>query len=452
MSENYKHPMTERKILALLLRSKTSSIRILPRLKKEYFSLREYRHLFPVIETHWQNYQSPPKRGACLTGLKASGIKDKELDKYELIIDKLFSIDIDRDDDKFYVDKVIEAWKARKILKLMENTMDMVEQGKINNSLEHIQTEIAKLQFRGSVIIQEGNYLDSFEERIKVVKDKMENPDKYRGVPTGIKQFDEYYGGILPSELGIIVGATGRGKSIALMNFGVNGWLQGNDVMMFTIEMSKREYEYRIDSRLAGLLHRKFRTGNFEDDELMKWQEKIERLRGKRTNQLKIIDAPEGCTSDFIEFMLMKYKDEFKTKPLVIIDYLNIMFSKNARKYDDDWLTQTHIARELKTVCRTHDVPMWTAAQTNRSGQKKKSMENDDIGRSLGIVENANFVLGLGQTKEEELDGIMRMFSMKGRDGKMPEVILHPDLERMRLTVPWSKDDKPSEEDKKKKG
>lgn len=448
--EAYKHPLVERKILALLLRSKTASIRILPRLRKELFSVKDYRVLFPVIEQHWNQYQTYPKKSACMTGLKASGVKERDLEKYELVIDKLYSTDIDKSDDKFYVDRVTEAWKARKLLKLIENSMDMVEQGKIKNSIEHIQTEIAKLQYRaGNNVVQEGDYLESFSERLKLIKDRQENPEKYRGVPTGIKQFDDYYGGLMNSELGVIVGGTGKGKSIALMNFATAAWLKGHDVMIFTIEMSKKEYEFRIDSRLAGIMHRKFRTGEVDAEELSKWKDKIDRLRGKHDNKLFTVDTPEGCTTDFIEFSLMKHRDQFKKKPLVLVDYLNIMHSKNASRYEADHEQQGKIARELKMLARAWDLPLWTAAQPNRGGQKKRSMDVEDIGRSIGIIENANIVLGLTQTKDEELNGTMKLQNIKGRDGKMPEVTLHPDLSRMRLNIAWSKDDEKEEKRKK---
>lgn len=440
--EAYKHPLIERKILSLLLRSKTAAIRILPRLRKELFSVKDYRTLFPVIEQHWAQYQTYPKKSACMTGLKTSGVKEKDLEKFELVIEKLYTTDIDKSDDKFYVDRVTEAWKARKILKLIESSMDMVEQGKIKNSIEHIQTEIAKLQYRaGNSVIQEGDYLEAFEERLKLIKDRQENPEKYRGVPTGIRQFDEYYGGLMNSELGIIVGGTGKGKSIALMNFAVAAWLKNHDVMIFTIEMSKKEYEFRIDSRLAGIMHRKFRTGEVEEEELSKWSEKITRLKGKHENQLFIVDTPEGCTTDFIEMTLMKYRDQFKRKPIIFVDYLNIMFSKNASKYEADHEQQGKITRELKMLCRAWDMPLWTAAQPNRGGQKKRTIDVEDIGRSIGIIENANFVFGLTQTKDEELNGTMQFMCVKGRDGKMPPVTLHPDLSRMRLNIAWSKDD-----------
>lgn len=439
--ELYKHPLTERKILALLLRSKTSSIRILPRLTKELFSVKDYRHLYPVIESHWQKYQTYPKKSACLTALKSAGVKEKDLDKFELIIDKLYNVDLDKSDDKFYVDKVIEAWRARKILRLIENSMDLVEQGKIHNSIEYIQNEIAKLQFKAGTMVQEGNYLDSFEERLKLIKDRIENPDKFSGVPTGIRQFDDYYGGMMESELGIIVGGSGKGKSIALMNFAVSAWQRDHDVLIFTIEMSKKEYEFRIDSRLAGIVHRKFRTGDFHESELEKWKDKIDRMKEKRKNKLIIIDTPDGCTTDFMEYTLMKYKDTLH-RPIIFVDYLNIMHSRLASRNDSDWEVQGRIAKELKNFCRAWNVPAWTAAQPNRGGQKKKNIDVEDVGRSFGIVENANFVLALAQTRDEELDGVMRLMSIKGRDGKMAEVIMHPDLERMRLNIQWGRDEK----------
>ena len=64
-----------------------------------------------------------------------------------------------------------------------------------------------------------------------------ENPDLI-GIKTGIKKFDEISGGIQKGELGILMAQTGKGKSCALGNFGTNAWLQGKNIVLFSLEMT----------------------------------------------------------------------------------------------------------------------------------------------------------------------------------------------------------------------
>jgi len=427
----------EKKIIGILLRSKSVSLKIIPRLRKELFSDKYYKKLFEVIEEHWQLYMTPPKKSMIMESLNKRIKRSSNVEKFEIIVDKMMNTEFDKNDGEVLTEKLWESFKARKLLKIVNSSLDNIENGKVEEALGALQLGVAKLQYRKDEKDSQGDYLSDFKERKQLIIDKKKNPEKYLGIPTGIKKFDNYYGGTLPSELGVIVAGSGVGKSIALMNFAVHAWLKGNDVVYVTIEMSKRECEFRIDSRISSISHRKFRKGEIDEDEMEKWVDKIKTLRRKRENKFHIIDVPDGCTTDFIEMKLLQMKDQLPDKFLLVVDYLNIMHSKSTKKGEPDWIVQGNIAKELKQLCRSWDIPCWTAAQQARGYKTNKRATEEDTGRSLGIIQNVNFLLMLIQTREMELDGIMELFCGKGRDGKMPTVKLHPDLSRMRLNIAY---------------
>jgi len=422
--------------LNLLLRSKSASLKIFPKLDKQVFSDKYYRHLFEEIQAYWFKYFHIPKISSILESLSKK-VNNSDLDKIEMILAKISDLEVDRTYSEFYADKLVESFKARKFMRIVNSSLDFVESGKVEEAIQSTQLEIAKLQHTEIEKESKSDYMTDFKDRRKLVIDRQTNPEKYRGIPTGIKQFDNFYGGLLESELGLVVGGTGKGKSICLMNFAVAAWLKNYDVVYLTIEMSKRECEFRIDSRLANIEHRKFRKGDLDQEEFDKWTSKIKLLKNKVTSTFHILDFPEGCTTDLIEMKLLQMKKQLPKKFLLVIDYMNLMFSKYARRNSDDWQVQGWISRELKMLARSWSIPIWTAAQLKARSVNKEITEAEDVGRSYGISQNVNFMLSLIQTREDELDGVMRMICAKGRDGKMPVVRLHPDLGKMRLNIAY---------------
>ncbi len=430
-----KQPKTERRVLSILMQSKSASLKIFPQLSKELLSDKKYKKLFRAISAHWRKYSTTPKRTAVLDGLRHIGVKDKDIEKYDILIDKVLSTSYSRSDAQYYLDSLIKSYRARKVLRSVYEMADMIERGKVDNAIQHAQLQLAKIAAKGSDDHLEGDYLDGYKERRKLIEDKIKNPEKYRGVPTGIKIFDDYYGGVLDSELAVVIAGTGKGKSIMLMNVAVAAWLKGFDIVYVTIEMSKLECEFRVDSRLSSIMHRKYRKGTLDEKDLDKWEAKIKKLKKKLDNLFYILDVPEGCSTDFIDMKLTEMSDMLPKRFLLVVDYLNIMQSKSANRNADDHIVQGQISRELKTMARSWNIPVWTAAQSKQTRANKPTATAEDAGRSYGIPANANFVMALLQDKEMELDGIMKLVAAKGRDGKCPEIILHPNMERMILDV-----------------
>jgi len=430
-----KQPKTERKILSILLQSKMAGLKVLPSLTKELFSDKNNKKLFRAISSHWKKYTTTPKRSAVIEELQQIGIKDKDMDRYDILLDKTLSTSYSKSDATYYVDTLVKAYRARKVLRSMYEMVDMVERGKVDNAIQHVQLQLAKIQSTGTRDDLEGDYLDDYKARRNLIEDKIKNPEKYRGMPTGIKVFDEYYGGVLSSELAIVTAGTGKGKSIMLMNIAVAAWLKGFDIVYVTIEMSKLECQFRVDSRLSSVIHRKYRKGSLDEADLDKWEAKMKKLKKQHDNLFYILDVPEGCSTDYIEMKLTEMQEMLPKKFLLVVDYLNIMQSKSSSKNADDHIVQGLIARELKTLARTWNIPVWTATQTKQTKANKPTAVAEDVGRSYGISQNANFVMALVQDKEMELDGVMKLLAAKGRDGKCPDIVLHPNFERMMLDV-----------------
>jgi replicative DNA helicase len=313
----------------------------------------------------------------------------------------------------------------------------------------------------GTVGADVANMLEEYEV---IAKD----PTPFRGVLTGFESFDILSNGFQKGELIVICGLEGSGKSLLMMNMGINAWLgtntldtnqiahNGNNILYFTLEMprsNKGEFTQgaylnkRILSSVADVSFQDLRNGRLspvEYDRLQKATKFIDQYEQDH-NKFHVIDIPRGAKVEDIEAKYLEVKEQMDID-LVIIDYLGIMAADSDVP---DHLSQGTIAAGIHELARTYNVPFLTAAQLNRpTGQRKQSLDgqsfnNTRIARSAMIGQNANIVMIIETRDDEELEDEMIVHITKMRDGERKRLVFTKLFHRMRIIdgAPVSADD-----------
>ena len=422
----------ESKILYLMFKKNKAYSYIAGTLKKNYFSSKEHRSIFHFLFQYYQNYS---RRATCALFLnKIAHIESKKLTRYKLILRRILTEKVKLRELPYYAKEVLKSYKARRFLVSVYNANQQVNNGNVKSAIEDLHSQLTELRQEGDYgIIREGGYLDSIKERGSELINKNYYFGNYMGVPTGLRTFDNCYGGVYPGEIGIIVGGTGKGKSILLLNFVVNAAKLKLPVVIVTIEMSKMQYEYRLDSRLTQIEANKFRKKELSNDEIKQWIKRMKKF--KKSGKIYIIDIPEGASTNLIALKLKEAERYLKTnKYLLAVDYLNLMVpNSNIRGANNDWQVLGEISTNLKQLARKKHIPIWTCAQLTKSGAKKTALTAEDIGYSYKISQDADFGLGLIQSDEMEEEGVMHIVCMKGREVKFPVIACYPDFQRMRV-------------------
>lgn len=430
----------ECKVLKLMLIKDKAYAYIESRLKKKYFSSKEYRTIFNFFRKYYNTFN---KRTTYKIFLKEVFKRHKnKIGRYKLILKRILKANIQFRELPYYIEKIIDSFKARKFLVSIYSANQRVEDGNIKDAISILQGQLIYLQQEGlDNIIREGGYLEGVKDRGKELLNKNYYFGNYIGVPTGLRIFDKCYGGIFPGELGIIVGGTGKGKSILLLNFVVNATKLKLPVVIVTLEMSKIQYEYRLDSRLTQIEANKFRKKELSKDEIRQWIQRMKRF--KKSGQIYIIDLPEGANTNLIAMKLKEAERYMKTKKyLLVIDYLNLMIPNRAvYGLKNDWQVLGEISENLKQLARKKNLPIWTCAQLTKKGAKQRVLTAEDIGYAYKISQDADFALGLIQTDEMEEEGILKIVCMKGRAGKFSVITCYPDFRRMRINDKDANDD-----------
>ena len=326
-------------------------------------------------------------------------------------------------------EKLMKFYDARNIQIGMQSSLHFLQEalnGDLNN-IDKAKKVITEVGEQVS-IIQDGKTavvdgLDEYKNFKKEFKRIQKNPGLSLGIPTGIATIDEYMLGLRGSELGIVFGPTGGGKSITIMNFATHCWRTCGDVAVITIEMSKQQYQSRWYCNLSGIKYEKFRKHEISKNEWNLLDQTIEKAK-KIENKFTIIDMPQGCNVKAVRSELKKLMRTSKIK-LVVIDYMNIM-SSSSGKIDFSWQNQLELAVQLKLeLARPLELPVWSACQVSDDSSKaafsSHIKDQLDVGGLLRHDENSNHT------------GVMFWDWIKARDFKGKSIVLNTEMQYMRM-------------------
>jgi replicative DNA helicase len=232
-------------------------------------------------------------------------------------------------------------------------------------------------------------------------------------------------GGFRAGELVYVIGRKGDGKSVALLNFGHNAWTAGYNVIIFTLEISKEDYERRFDARAAGISSNGLKMGKLEDVEEQIYEKYLERLgRGKvevlnkesgqqelaSCGTMYIVDCPSGCTPAFVESKLDTVEQLLGIKfDVVVTDYSGIMRSNTpvAEKRHE----QGAIALDQKRIARERDCVVISAAQMSRGGAKEKEATTEHVAESDQVSDHIDW--GIYVRSISETTGVCGSFKTR---------------------------------------
>mgnify|MGYP001157982326 CR=1 FL=1 len=186
------------------------------------------------------------------------------------------------------------------------------------------------------------------------------------GVTTGFKQLDYWTAGLQKSELIILAARPSMGKTSLMLNIAQSASLAGQNVYLFSLEMSARQLALRMICSEAAVNSHHVRTGRFSDEEherLVKAAEKLGHC------QLKINDR----ATDLAEIVgIAKREAEDGKLDLICIDYLQLMSTRFAKSETRDREIGT-ITRQLKALAKEIDVPVLCLSQLSRVNEAQKA-------------------------------------------------------------------------------
>jgi replicative DNA helicase len=189
------------------------------------------------------------------------------------------------------------------------------------------------------------------------------------GVPTGFIDLDRLLGGLQNSDLLILAGRPGTGKTAMLLTIAHNAALiHKKRVAIFSLEMSNEQVVQRMIAQETGIDSHRLRTGKLNEDDWSVFTHAIEILSDTKIH----LDDTPALTPLQLRTKCRRLQMEYGID-LIILDYLQLMSGET--RTDNRVQEVSYISRSLKALARELNVPLLSAAQLSRAVEQRADKE-----------------------------------------------------------------------------
>ncbi len=266
---------------------------------------------------------------------------------------------------------------------------------KLYSLAESGQTEGGLTTFKSAVI-----------EAVNMVQAALQRDSHVAGVATGFKDLDKLLGGLHYSDLIVLAGRPGMGKTALATNIACSAATarrkeKGPDgsevetpevVAFFSLEMSAEQLATRIIAEAAGVRSDAMRRGEIRDDQFDKI---FETSRALHTLPLFIDDTP-ALTIGALRTRARRLKRQ-QGLSLVVVDYLQLMQGTAGLRSENRVQEVSEITRGLKAIAKELNVPVLALSQLSRQTEQRddKRPQLSDLRESGSIEQDADVVMVL---------------------------------------------------------
>ncbi len=310
-------------------------------------------------------------------------------------------------------DKYIEILKEKAILRSL-----ITAGGKISSLGYNISDDVESLVDKAQDItsaLGEGAGLRRFIEHIslvlerhqemlnKIQEENQTGSKDITGVPSGFDALDKITNGFQRSDLIVVAGRPGMGKTAFGLSALLNAAKTGKNCAFFSLEMSSEQIVKRLISAIGKIGQRTLRTGNFSSSEMEQY---IEANNVLEHLPIYIDDTP-SITVNQIKGKCRKLYNDGKLD-IIFVDYLQIMGYNKQMQNREQQISD--ISRSLKAMAKEFNIPVVALAQVNRNVEKSdnKRPRLSDLRESGAIEQDADIIMFLYRDKLYNPDTVFK--------------------------------------------
>jgi len=246
---------------------------------------------------------------------------------------------------------------------------------------------------------------EATKEALQLAEKALNSGGHLSGFTTGLDSLNSKIGGLHKSDLIIVAGRPGMGKSSLATNIGfaaAKRSLQdkedgietaksaGAAVALFSLEMSADQLATRILAEQSGISSENLRMGRISQQEFRS----LARAAAELQSLPLYIDDTPGLTIAALRARARRLKRQ-KGIGVVIVDYLQLLQGTGKSSNDNRVNEISEISRGLKTLAKELDVPVVALSQLSRAVEQRedKRPQLSDLRESGSIEQDADIVL-----------------------------------------------------------
>jgi len=247
-------------------------------------------------------------------------------------------------------------------------------------------------------------FSDALTGAIDMAAAAFKREGKLSGIATGLVDMDRMMGGLQPSDLIILAGRPGMGKTSLATNVAFNvakayqgekqpdgsiKTVNGGIVGFFSLEMSAEQLATRIIAEQSGVPSYKIRRGDIAEHDFYK----ITDVAREMQTIPFYIDQTGGISIAQLVARARRLKRQ-RGLDLLVVDYLQLL-SGSSKKGENRVQELTEITTGLKALAKELNVPVIALSQLSRQVENRddKRPQLSDLRESGSIEQDADVVL-----------------------------------------------------------
>jgi len=420
----------ETTILKNLIYSEEFAGKVMPFLRDSYFEYAADKIVFKAISEFVAKFNNRPTYEALVIGIKeAKNLHENEVKESMALLADIKKAKDNPTDVPWLVNRAEKFCQDQAIYNAVSESVTILrgEGKKDKGSIPGLLSDALSITFDNRV---GHDYIEDAVHRWEYYQ------RKELKIPFHLAYFNKITnGGCVPKTLNVILGGTGVGKTLVLCDL-TCGWMnEGKNVLYITGEMSEEKIAERIDANLLNVPLDQLAT-------LPKnvFNNRIELVKNRTVGKIFIKEYPTAEFSVIHIDSLLKeliLKKQFKPD-IIVVDYLNIMCSARLKMGANvnSYTYIKSIAEELRGLAVRHNLPVWSATQTNREGFDDSDIGMKGTSESFGLPMTVDFFIALITNDDLEKLGQYMVKQLKNRYrdvAKDKKFLVGVDKSKMRL-------------------
>ncbi len=405
---------TERMVIGSILENKSALISVLEKLKEEDFFDRDCNFLYKKINKIYNKNRDE------LSVIRSKIVEDEEVIStvgsktvLEIIDEGTYVFDIEP-----YV-KMLKSYSVRR--KLLNYANNIVDSCTYEDDIDDV-LNLAENGLLDISLNNEKKGLVHVSEALISAKDIMQEAalrdGDITGISSGFSDLDRKILGLNKSDLILIAGRPGMGKTVFGLNLAHNSCTKSNaTAAFFSLEMSKEQIVQRLLAAHTNTDLTSIKSGKLDESDWDRIKNGSEEL-----SEMKFyIDDSFNLTVNEILSKARRLKMQ-SGLDLIVIDYLQLM--ESSKKTENRVQEISSISRALKQMAKELDCPVIALSQLSREVEKRADKRPilSDLRESGAIEQDADIVMFLYRddyyNDDSDKKGIVEITVAKHRNGE----------------------------------
>ena len=273
------------------------------------------------------------------------------------------------------------------------------------DQIEEAEHKLYELAEEGRIDPGGQQFADPLASAVEIIQHAYKRDTPLTGAPTGFNDLDRLLGGLHPSDLVILAGRPGMGKTALATNIAFNAasrFREGADgpegkraadgarVAFFSLEMSAEQLATRILAERTEISSDRLRRGEVRDVDFRRIVQASQEIEGL---PLYIDDTP-ALTVAGLRARARRLKRRHGIS-LIVVDYLQLMRPTTSMRLNNRVQEVSEITQGLKALAKDLDLPVLALSQLSRAVEQRddKRPQLADLRESGSIEQDADVVM-----------------------------------------------------------